>query len=299
MHEHRPIRRGRASITTLAALVASVPWLTGCGVLLTTPPPADPQSLLRAVETGPESVTLEIFQVRIPDDDAELAERLWSAVDEQRIGLDVRRDLVRNGFRAGVLGGTVPDVLAEQLNLQSEMPVSETDRVITDKNASPRVIRRVLQLNRNDQRSVQASELRDHLNVLINGDDGLKGQSFEQVQAVYTLRAEPASGQRVALRLTPELHHGQLRNRYAGSDQGIFLVTPSRERQVYDRLSLNVELAAGELLVVGCLPDAPKSLGRAFHGVDIAGPVQQKLVMVRLFQVPPSEILADARPPGQ
>ena len=299
MHERRPIWRGMVPGATLAALITCVPWLPGCGVLLITPPPADSQSLLRAVETGPESVTLEIFQVRIPDDDAELAERLWSAVDEQRLSLDVRRNLVRNGFRAGVLGGTVPDVLAKQLNLQSEMPASETDRVITGKNASPRVVRRVLQLNRNDQRTVQASELRDHLHVLVNGDDGLQGQSFEQVQAVYTLRAEPATGQRAALRLTPELQHGELRNRYAGSDQGIFLVTPSRERQVYDQLTLSAELAAGELLVVGCLPDAPKSLGRAFHGVDLAGPVEQKLVLVRLFQVPPSEILADARPPGR
>jgi hypothetical protein len=240
---------------------------------------------------------LEIFQVRIPVDDAKLAEELWSAVDEQRLGLDIRRDLVRNGFRAGILGGAMPDQLAKQLNLQSEMPASETDRVITNKNASPRVVRRVLQLDRNDQATVQASELRDHLHVLVNGDDGLQGQSFQQIQAVYALRAEPVTGQRVALRLTPELQHGELRNRYAGSDQGIFLVTPSRERQVYDRLTLSTELAAGELLVVGCLPDAPKSLGRAFHGVEVAGPAQQKLVLVRLFQVPPSEILADSRPP--
>jgi hypothetical protein len=281
------------------ALAALVPGLVGCGVLLTMPAPADPQSLLSAVETGPDSVTLEIFQVRIPADDTELADELWSAVDEQRLPLTVRRELIRNGFRAGVLGGAVPDVLAEQLNLQSEMPAVETKRQITDKSASPQVVRRVLQLNHNDQATVQTSELRDQLNVFVNGDDGLQGQSFRQVQAAYTLRAEPATGQRVALRLTPELQHGELRNRYAGGDQGIFLVTPSRQRQVYDRLQLSTELAAGELLVVGCLPDAPHSLGRAFHGVDVAGPAQQKLVLVRLFEVPPSEILADARPPGQ
>ncbi len=171
--------------------------------------------------------------------------------------------------------------------------------MITEKNASPRVVRRVLQLNHYSQATIQASELRDHINVLVNGDDGLQGHSYEQVQAVYTLRAEPAAGQRVALRLTPELQHGELRTRYAGSDQGIFLLSPSRERQTYDRLMLSTELSAGELLVVGCLPDAPGSLGQVFHGVELAGPAEQKLVLVRLLQVPPSEILADARLPGQ
>ncbi len=301
MHERRTHRERSLSSGLLALLLAAMPWWAGCGVLLTTAPPADPQSLLRVVETGPESLKLEIFQVRIPADDPHLGEELWSAVDEQRLDLAVRRNLVRNGFRAGVLGGAMPDLLAKQMNLQGEMSEYKADRVITDESASPRVVRRVLLLHRNNEATIQASDLRDHVNVLINGDNGLQGHSYEQVQAVYTLRAEPAVGQRAALRLTPELHHGELRNRYSGGDesQGIFLVTPSRERQAYDRLMLSTELAAGELLVVGCLLDAPGSLGRVFHGVDLAGPAEQKLVLVRLLQAPPSEILADARLPGQ
>ena len=39
--------------------------------------------------------------------------------------------------------------------------------------------------------------------------------------------------------------------------------------------------------------------GELFHGVDVAGPAEQKLILVRLLQTPPSEILADARLPGQ
>jgi len=299
MHEQVPFPGQSPSGGLFALLLMGVPWWTGCGVLLTTSPPPDPQSLLRAVETGPESIKLEIFQVRIPADDPELGKELWSSVDEQRLDRSARRNLVRNGFRAGVLGGAMPDLLARKLNLQSEMPEYATDRVITDNTASPRVVRRVLTINQSNEATVQASDLRDNVSVLLNGDDGLQGQSYEQVQAVYTLRAERASGQRVALRLTPELRHGEVRNRYAGGDQGIFLVTPSRERQAYDRLMLSTELAAGELLVVGCLHDAPGSLGRVFHGVDLAGPAEQKLVLVRLLQAPPSEILADARVPGQ
>ena len=228
--------------------------------MLTIPVPDDPQTLLKAVETGRRSLTLEICQVRLPAADEGLANELWSTVDET---------------------------------------LATDEQVITDQTAAPRVARRLVQLKRSDQASIQASELRNHLHVLVNGESGLKGQSYDEVQAAYDLRAEPATGQMASVRLTPELQHGQLRNRYAGSDQGIFLVTPSREREAYDDLAIRTELAAGEVLVVGCLPDSQGSLGWAFHGVEVDGPAEQKLVLVRLLQVPRSEILAETEPAAE
>lgn len=263
-------------------------------MLLTLPVPEDPQSFLKAVETAPDSVALEIFQVRVPATDEEMDAQLWQAADEQRLDLDVRHELIRNGFRAGVLGGSVPDSLATYLKLESEMPENSAERVITGQMADPSVTRRVVQLDRNDSATIQVTSLRDKLNVLMNEDGGLRGRSYEQVQAVYSMRAEAIEGQRVDLRLTPELQHGELRNRYAGSDQGIFLVTPSRERELYDQLELSVELTPGELLVVGGLPDASGSLGHAFHAEGQRGPAELKLVLVRLVEVPGSEILADS-----
>lgn len=252
------------------------------------------QSFLQPAKTAPDSVTLEIFQARVPTSDHELLEQLWQEVDEQRLSVESRRELVRNGFRVGVLGGALPDLLAKHLNLQSEMPSASAERVITGENADPQVVRRVMQLNRHESATVQASDLEEHRHILISDDRGVKGRGYEQVQAVYSLRAEPVPGQRVSLDLTPELHFGELRNRYSGSDQGIFLITPSREREIYDQFRLAVELAPGELLVVSCLPKARGTLGHAFHEVDRGEGAEQELLLVRLLQVPGSEILADA-----
>jgi len=265
-------------------------------LLLTLPVPEDPQSFLKAVETAPDSVALEIFQVRVPATDHALDAQLWQAVDEQRLDIDVRHELIRNGFRAGVLGGTVPDSLAKYLKLKSEMPDTQAARLITGQSADPTVTRRIVQLSRSELATIQVTDLRNKLNVLMNDAGGLRGRSYKQVQAVYSMRAEAVAGQRVVLRLTPELQHGELRNRYAGSDQGIFLVTPSRERELYDQLELNVEMAAGEILVVGGLPDASGSLGHAFHAENRRGPAELKLVLVRLVEVPGSEILANVAP---
>ena len=166
--------------------------------------------------------------------------------------------------------------------------------MITGESADPQVMRRVVQLNRHDPASIQASDLQDHRYVLISDDRGVKGRGYEQVQAIYSLRAEPVPGQRVSIELTPELHHGELRNRYTGSDQGIFLITPTRDREIYDQFQLSVDLAPGEFLVVDGLPEARGTLGHAFHAVDHGEGAENKLLLVRLLQVPGSEILADA-----
>ncbi|NOY29728.1 MAG: hypothetical protein GXP28_05995 [Planctomycetes bacterium] len=254
------------------------------------------QTFLRPVKTAPDSVTLEIFQVRIPANDVELTEELWSSIDEQRLGVALRRNLVKDGFRAGVLGGAMPDMLARYLNLQSEMPEVSSEQLITDQSADPRAIRRVIQLNRREAATVQASDLQPQLFVMTEDEKGLKAHNYDQVQAVYSLRAEPVAGQRVSIRLTPELQHGEMRNRYSGSARGIFLMTPSREREIFDQLEIATDLAAGELLVVSCLSAVPSSLGQAFHAIDRGGPAEHKMLLVRLLQVPGSEILADAGP---
>ncbi|MCA9229043.1 MAG: hypothetical protein KDA57_00210 [Planctomycetales bacterium] len=271
-----------------------LPWLSGCSQMFTPPLTPAAKSILQPAQTAPDSVTLEIFQLRVPATDTELTDQLWQAADEQHLSVESRRGLIGNGFRVGVLGGALPDVLARRLNLQSEMPAATDERVITDQSADPRAVRRVVQLNRHESATIQVTDLQDQRHVLISGQGGLKGRSFQQVQAVYSMRAEPMPGQRVALSLIPELHHGEMRNRYTGSEQGIFLITPSREQETYEQFELAAELSAGELLVVSCLPDSPGSLGHAFHAIDRAGATEHKLLLVRLLQVPGSEILADA-----
>jgi hypothetical protein len=268
--------------------------LLGCGAVLTTATVSTPQSILRAAKTSSDRVTLEVFQVRVPADDKALTEELWQAVDEQRVDFDARNRLVSNGFRAGVIAGTLPDALSRSLNLQSEMPEDTAERVVTDETATPKVTRRVLQLKQREPATIQTSEVQPSVHVFLNSENGLQGKSYEQAQGVYSLRTETVPGQQVELQLTPELQFGELKNRYGGSDQGIFVVTPSRERKVFDQLKINLPIAAGEMFVVSKTSGAPGSLGAVFHGERRGDAVEQKLVLIRLLQVPESEILADA-----
>jgi hypothetical protein len=277
---------GLSRVATFCVALAA-----GCQVF-DKPPEAAINQFLRPAKTSPDSVTLEIFHARIPLDKDGTAEAIWDQIDEQRFDADLRRELVANGLRVGVVGSSPPEVLSDLLALESDAPEASPVRVISGESAVPRVTRQVKQLNRRDEMSIQASEVRDQADVLLSDKGSMGGQTFQQVQGVYTLQAQSIPGQRVKVRLTPELHHGDLRTRRVGSDQGIFLSTVSREREVFDRLTLETELAPGDLLVLGCLPNAKSSLGGVFHTASAGGQDERKLVVLRLLEVPPSEILA-------
>jgi hypothetical protein len=258
-----------------------------------------PQSILKAVRSVPDRVTLEIFQVRVPADDKQIAKELWQAADEQRLDLELRNRLVSNGFRVGVISGVMPDSLARALNLNDEPSDDTNEQVITDSTATSKVSRRVMQLKPREPAAIQTSQVQPSLNLLLNTDNGIQGKSYHEVQGVYSLRAEPIPGQQVKVQLVPELQFGELRNRYAPGDQGMFILTPSRERKVFDDMRMSVPLAPGEFLLVTGVPDAPSSLGSAFHSQRVSDVAEQKLLMVRLVQVPDSEILADVSLPGE
>ena len=264
----------------------------GCQVF-DKPPDKALESLLKPVAASSESVALEIFQARIPLDQEAKADALWERIDEQKFDAELRRKLVSNGLRVGVVGGALPEDLAKLLELDGDAAKVSDTQLITDQSAVPRVTRRVVQAKRGDPISIQVSELRDEAQVLLSQDGSFGGKTFRQMQGVYSLQAETIPGQRVKVRLTPELHHGDLKQRYAGSQQGIFMSIPSREREVFDELSMDATLAPGELLVLGCLPAAKTSLGGVFHTATAAGKDERKLILVRLLQVPPSEILAE------
>ena len=285
------VRSPRTLCFGLAALAIGA-LLAGCQTVLEKPPEAGFEQLLRPVTTSPDSVTLEIFHARIPLEEDDQADALWNQIDEQCFSADLRRRMVANGLRAGVVGGTLPPELAALLELRSEAPDETAERIITAGNAVPQVTRRVVQVNRREPTSIQASEVRPEAEVLFVDNGRLHGRPFRQVEAIYSLAAEAVDGERVQVRLIPELDHGELRPRYAGSDQGIFLMTPSRDREVFDQLCMEVTLLPGEVLVLGCLPDDRASLGSVFHTVSVKGREERKLILVRLLESPRSEILA-------
>jgi len=250
---------------------------------------------------------MEVIWARFPANDPVLEEASWRDIDETQIEPAVRRELTNNGLRAGIVSGSLPpaiDRVLHQGQPPDMPPVDEagksagpTKPQATELLTEPIVHGRTRRLRRNQRFEIQASETYPSLPLLMSGGAELSGRTYEQAQAIYALRVDPRPDRTAIVELTPELHHGAPRLRYTGGEDGILRQDSLRDREVFDRLRLSVKLAPGEMLVLMNMPDSGSRLGHYFHTVDSADGPQQKLILIRLAEVPPSDTFADAAIP--
>jgi hypothetical protein len=255
----------------------------------------DGHTLLKPAQPSRDSVRMEILWARFPANDPALNDEAWQDIDETQLDPAVHRELAKNGLRVGVINGKLPDAISRALK-QGESPPDETPMAATGETkqllADPIVRGRVRQMPRNQRYEISASEVYATLPLLIHGPQWLSCRTFEQAQAIYTMRVDPQPDQTTMVELTPELHYGAPRVKFTGGEDGLMYQAPTRERQVFDTLRMNVKLAPGDMLVAMSLPDAGSRLGHYFHTVDSSDGPQQKLILIRLAEVPQGDAFA-------
>lgn len=252
------------------------------------------QSPLRPATPSPDSVTLEVIWVRSPIGSPELNDEMWSEIDETQIEPSAHLELARNGFRAGVIAGTPPDAIARALGGDAYRAM-EGPRVAdgavhsTDLMTEPKVQGRLMQVRRDRRAEIQASEVLESVPLLVSRGRELGGRTYRDGQAIYALKVDPQPDQTTTVELTPELHYGSPRIRWTSGDEGFLRQMPLRAREVFDAMRMKVRLAPGEMLVLMSTPQSDSRLGYYFHTADTASGRQQKLVLIRLAQVPKSD----------
>jgi hypothetical protein len=274
-----------------AALCFFVGVLSGCQALSPNKIVGE-HTLLKPAHASPDSVTMQIVWARFPVGDPALNDEAWREIDETTIEPAVRSELANNGFRVGIVGGSPPAAIAHVLqegttkgDQESADPTTKSLELSTD----PIVHGRVRQLRRDQRSEIQASETFASLPLLVNGSRELSGRTYEQAQAIYALRVDPQPDRAVQVELTPELHHGDPRLRWTGGDEGILRQASLREREVFEKMRMRVKLVPGQMLVLMSLPDAGSRLAHWFHTVNSVDGPQQKLILIRLADVPPSD----------
>lgn len=279
--------------------------LPGCGALMTRgDEPTGGESPLRAARGSGDAVTLDVFWANLPAEGPGFDRKLWRFVQEDRIDPEQRTALLSNGLRAGVVGGAPPEVIvrlldplgrrrkaaAEDVDGGAVSPESQVDADFTEQTG---VRGRTLTARPGKPVTLLASQVYDEAIVL--GAD-LTGETFREVQAVYTLRVgrDDRGGYQVSL--TPELHMGQPRMEWVRDETNMIAYpTTEREKRVYDDLRIEAPLVLGEMLLVTSLPDASSELGRYFHEAESSPEGRRKAILVRLTQAPPDPAFAAAR----
>ncbi|MGB9688411.1 hypothetical protein [Thermogutta sp.] len=233
-----------------------------------------------------DSVAVDIFFVRVRYADP-IVEKLWKNVDEQAISAETRKELYRNGFRTGRIAGPLPPELADLLRL-TDAPLNQ-DALETieepghDAESAP--VRRHLQTKPHQRAELLASSVYDELPLLRRDSNGqVIGQTVYRAQGVFAMTLSPKPDGTVCIQLVPEVHYGEPRVQPVATE-GLVRWEMRRDRIVLNDLTIKLDLAPGDMLVVTCAPDQPGSLGGRFFTVTSSGKREQKLIAIRLSQV--------------
>jgi hypothetical protein len=258
-------------------------------------------SPLRPATPSPDSVQMEVIWTRCPLGDTEINDTVWQEIDETQVAPAVRRELAHNGFRVGVMGSSPPDAIARVLNLNADdadATKGEAGSIQTlDLVHETRIHGSRRNLRRGERMEIRASENMASMPLLVGRGSELGGHTLHDAQAIYALKIDPQPDQTVQVELTPEIHYGPSQLRWSGGEEGMDVVLrqlPMREREVFESMRMNVRLAPGEMLILAGLPDAGCRPGHYFHTVESPTGPEQKLVLIRLAQVPQSNTFANS-----
>jgi hypothetical protein len=291
--QQTPLIFMRTPLQIGAALCLCFCALVGCR-LMNEQPDFENHSLLKPAQSSPDSVRMEIIWARFPVNDPGLNEDAWRDIEEAQLDPATQRELANNGLRAGVIKGKLPDAISRALkhgeSTSEDAPTidGETRELL----ANPVVRGRVRQMPRDQRYEISASDVYPVMQLLVKGTNEVAGGSYEQAQAMYAMRVDPQPDQTALVELTPEVHYGSPRMKFTGGDETVLHQAMQRDREVFDRLRMSVRLAPGDMLVIMSLPDSGSRLGQYFHIVESSEGPQQKLILIRLAEVPQSDAFA-------
>lgn len=260
--------------------------LLGCRVVA----PAAGRSPLVPLEASPDAATLEVFAAPAPPDDPQWA-ALWAEVDEQPLPPELRQQLAKNGFRAGIVGPSVPDALAALLKVTDE-PISQEERARAPLDSEQGIRLTVMQPRAGQRRDLVTSPTHEQISILQREGGEVRGKTFCKAEGRLILQAFPEVDGRTRIELSPELQYGEMKNRVASSE-GMYTWRQERERKQFPELKISAKLSPGQMLLVTCLPDRPGTAGHCFFTQPGGEQVVQKLYVFRAAQATPDRSFYD------
>ena len=253
---------------------------------------------------GPaDSVALEIRFVEFPFGQAELNAPLWAEIDEQQLSPELRKRLDANGFRAGVAGAQIPAALERMLTPPEEpkdqQPSADPHLVDVRKRPAVRGSLRLTKLGEPFQVIAAGEKERlPQLTVLVRNDQGeVQGETLANVKGQFECKAFADPDGRVRLELVPQVEHGEPRQQFSQTRDGVYEYIYTPPHEIYQQLAISAKLLPGQTLVLGALPDRAGSLGYHYFTEEISGRLIQKLILIRLTNGPtPDAAAAPAEP---
>jgi len=242
--------------------------------------PDSDANLLPSPRMSTDAVVLEIAFVRLSDSRAEEEIRMWDEIDQQHLPTNKRKILSEHGLRAG-LTVQLPALLQTLLKRQKTgQKLAAVDGTFTEDEVI--VQHRKIQIPTGRRREIDSSITQNELTVETLSDGQSQSQTFKIAKCQFAIRTFPQGDGTVHIELTPEIEHGQKRQRYIARE-GSFVLDNSCDRFAIEDLRFQAKLAPGQTLLIAPTPD-PKGIGESFLVDQLGEHSQHRILLIRLAQ---------------
>lgn len=215
-----------------------------------------------ATKRPPRTIPIEIAFVRHREDDPQLTAELWGLADEQVLPVEVRRRLNANGLRAGIVAAALPPALAARFTAAATDAAGEP-RLDPGLVEPPAVVLRTLRLLPGRENEILAAAGVPEMILLERHAEGVRGGTYRDASAIFSVRAWPAADGRVRLEVSPVIKHGPQERSWVG-EEGAFRLEMGQRRETFDGLRFETELPHESVLLIGCSGAASSSVGDGF-----------------------------------
>jgi hypothetical protein len=224
---------------------------------------------------------VEIIFMRMGPQQLQELEAVWPRINEQALPIDLRTRLDLNGIRAAVVDSVVP--LSLQTMIDSvEKRLQDDPLEQAGIGADVRSHSRLLQCRNGQRKEIAVRPARTGTLVLLHNEGGAaKGRTYEDPQLLFDLRAIPKGDGSATLLITPEIQHGQLKQKIVGQE---FALRREMKRDTHTWPDLTIEqtMIPGQILLVTASSPA-RGLGEHyFYTETAAGEIEQLLFLVRI-----------------
>lgn len=237
------------------SLVVAITAVAGCTLNRTD---LGPETFLARIGSGgqiiePKRCNLRVAILSRPLRDEAINSALWSVVDEQVIAPDLRRSLEVNGIRIGLVTGELPHEVDSLLN---DPPTNELKPFSQ------------FEFPNGDHAMIDMAESTPEISLLLNREGRAFGKPYKDASGWFRVTANHEGTAGISLRFVPEIHHGPIQRTFnalptaadAYSPQQ-FIQKDGQQEESLRELATTLSVQPGQVIVVGCIPEATRSLG--------------------------------------
>lgn len=247
--------------------------------------------LLQQGQIPSDSVGIEIFTIRTTPQQQELVRQLWMEVDEQMIAPPLRRDLMEQGIRIGVLGDLLTPALSQLIHVTGDARTGNANMFHDFQEVSvaeiphdPPVTRQYRNLLPDMRASLKAFDYPvPELSRFWFENGRFCGQTYKDALGLICVSARNQNNGTVRFDIVPELEYGTMERRIR-IHSAMMIPENGRPRLPFVSLTVTQNLLPGQWILIGpAIPDC-SGIGRVLFIRGNEEP-EQKILAVRLIKM--------------